>query len=242
LPDEKVYAKPPPGYKKPLAKEQAAIASIERALVRDSMVVLTANNNVNGNAVFMFCNVSSVHNIEGTPKADFAIANATHSLFVSHKAGGGVRAFQQYSGTTSAAGFSIAQSEELTDFLDELSVYHSNIVSNRKRFFRPLTSQDLIKRAIFGPDFGCDFGKDNVHVIGQGEPTLTNYEGRYYTLTFSDHASLNGDVSGFTNGYQPVFAARYTQHRGFEVKGKKYRDVRVLISPRALLSPKAIQL
>jgi len=249
-----VVAKPKPGTRSPLAKETEALSLLDSQIKnRDGniqQVVVTANNAPNGIPVYCFDDISHAGKIDGTPKADFALFSQNDPMcFISHKADSGAKAFQQYSGITEKADGScigsISGDQELVEFLLSLQSLHSSIVANKQRYFRPVQSETLMCKSIFGPAYlpSAPKGIDNVHLIGQGDPILTQYENRYYTLTFSHHAALNGHVNDFVHGeYTPIFSARYTQGRTFTVADQVYRDVRVLIAPMVLIGKKAIEI
>jgi hypothetical protein len=194
-----------------------------------------------------FKNIYGVNKIAGTPKADLALVsyNKTSGKFenvcyISHKMGTSAKDFQQYSGITSKAdgakAGAISNDPVVLKFLDDLTVVHKDIVNKKQRYHRIIKSDTLIGKSVFGPEYGSKkFGEDNIHVIGQGNASLTK-AGSDYKLTFSAGAEYNGTVKHFkSGGYTAIIAARYTSGRNFEAKGKTWPGVRVLIMPLVVI-------
>jgi hypothetical protein len=198
---------------------------------------------------YKFVNIVGVNKVFGTPKADVALVQwspATRSFtdvcFISHKMGSAAKDFQQYSGISTTADGSkpgaISKDSAVVEFLQAISskpVYNA-IVKDKKRFGQIVKSPKLIGKAVYGPEFGSTkLGIDNIHCIGQGNPKLQKGAGAY-SLSFTGGMHLNGDTRPFMSGeYQAVVGARYTAGRQFEVAGKIFRDVRVLVIPRVVL-------
>lgn len=201
-----------------------------------------------------FKNVYGANKIEGTPKADVALVcfddkkkKFYNACFISHKMGKDASGFQQYSGITAKAdgkkSGSISKDKNVMEFLKTLSKLHEIVVKNKQRYYSVVEDKKLIGKSIYGPLFGTStFGEDNIHLIGQGNAILTK-KGKEHTLSFSAHMSLNPDVSDFKKeGYTTIIGARYSSGRNYEVDGKTYSGVRVLIMPKKLIGSKAIQI
>ena len=204
-----------------------------------------------------FENVFGANKISGTPKADIALVcfdetkgKFYDACFISHKMGTDASGFQQYSGITSKAdgskSGSISKDEVVTEFLRTLSKVHKAVVSSKQRYYTIVEDDNLIGKSIYGPLFGsAKFSEDNIHLIGQGDPVLSKKtpKAKYHTLDFSANMSLNPDVSEFKkNGYTTIIGARYTSGRNYEVDGKTYSGVRVLIMPKKLIGSKAVEI
>lgn len=200
---------------------------------------------------FTIPGVYGANKIAGTPKADIALVTFNsntkkfqNSFFISHKMGATAEGFQQYSGISSKADGSkrgsISKDPDVVQFLQDLVRYHPSIVNGKERFYRILTRNKIIGKSIYGPNFGdTHHGEDNIHVIGQGQ-ALLNKTGIMHTMRFSAHMTFNTDVQPFKRGdYATIIGARFSGGRNFEVNGKTYQNVRVLIMPRRLIGGNA---
>lgn len=201
-----------------------------------------------------FKGVYGANKVEGTPKADIVLVcynkktgKFYDACFISHKAGRDASGFQQYSGITpkadgSKAG-SISRDKNVINFLKTLSKLHESVVQQKQRYYTVVEDKALIGKSIYGPMFGASsFGVDNIHLIGQGEPVFRK-RGKEHELFFSAHTSLNPDVSAFKRqDYTTILGARFSSGRNYEVGGKTYSGVRVLIMPQRLIGSKAIQI
>jgi hypothetical protein len=185
--------------------------------------------------------IKSRGNVRGDPKADIIICKdkadplARGSIFISHKKAGGPEAFQQYGGISEQAGLEIYSHILVQNFLKFTSelIGKSNVLPNP--IMGTYNDERLTNMAIFGPDYGNLFSLQHVQLIGQGYPMWTNVrDGEYYELAFT-HTSLSGDLSKFTAGYTPVFAATYRSGRGFVYNGTRYNGARVGIYPKKLI-------
>jgi hypothetical protein len=195
--------------------------------------------------------IYGANKVAGTPKADIALVSYNEKTkkfedvcFISHKMGTDASGFQQYSGITNKADGtktgSISSDMNVIEFLRSLSKIHNLVVNGKERFYRTIDDNKLIGKAIYGPLFGASkFSTDNIHLIGQGDVTLTK-SGTKYIMSFSSHTSLSPSVSEFKKGdYTTIIAARYTSGRNYDVGGKTYKGVRVLIMPKKLIGSKA---
>ena len=199
----------------------------------------------------IFKDIYGANKVEGTPKADIALVTYDGKMkkfvdvcFISHKMGKDAGGFQQYSGiTTKSDGEkpgSISQDKNVVKFLKTLTGYHNAIVDGKERFYRKITDENLIGKAIYGPLFGSsNFNIDNIHLIGQGDVRFTE-RGKKHNMNFTAHASYNPDVSEFlSEDYTAIIGARYSSGRNYESDGKTYKNVRVLIMPKKLIGSKA---
>lgn len=199
----------------------------------------------------VFENIYGANKIEGTPKADISLVSYDEKsgkfvdvCFISHKMGRGADGFQQYSGTTTKADGSkegaISADKDVVAFLRDLSKLHNTIVKTKKRYYRVIKSKALIGKAVYGPEYGAKkYGIDNIHFIGQGDVVMKK-SGKIHELSFSAAIEFNPTVSEFQKGdYTAIIGARYTSGRNYEVDGKTYKDVRVLIMPKRLIGNKA---
>lgn len=221
-------------------------------------------------------NVSNIIKVPGTingrePKADFAFttSNNTQIFWISHKQGTDASAYQQYGGVTSASGSLtnrniIKDDPEVVSFLSNLydlyedasmnvGFYPNNPFSNsrlNRRVYRPVGDPTLISRSVYGPDFGGNYGRDNVHMIGQGQfiftPIVTPDGDITFQMTFSGPSEMNGVTGPFvspTSDYRACFIASFRSGRRAEVGDRgTIPDVRIMIGPKKLAGSSAVLL
>ena len=162
----------------------------------------------------------------GTPKCDFHFRGVSGYVgHVSHKAGIGPRAFQQWSGTTERGEIMIFNHPETQAFVNTLRQMYPNGMPNATTVARRIQDQNLQKMAVYGSAYGSLMkGENNVDVAMQGILDIRN-RGTYYELTSSGHKLNNGDR--ITGPYEPVFMSVYKPDRNNH--GIKY--ARVIINP-----------
>lgn len=161
----------------------------------------------------------------GTPKCDFHFKGVSGYVgHVSHKAGDGARAFQQWSGTSQRSEPLIFAHPETQAFISTLQDMFPNGIPPATTVGRKIQDENLKKMAVYGSGYGGIKGENNVDVTMQGVLSVQN-RGRYYELTCSGHKLNNGDrISGT---YEPVFLAVYKGDRSDHgIKG-----ARVIIQP-----------
>jgi len=189
-----------------------------------------------------FRNACGVKTIKGTPKADFAIVDqkGKEIMWISHKKTGGAKAFQQYGGLSKTAGAKIANHEETRTFLQQTAAY---VTDNKLQVptMKPVKDDNLIRMAVFGPDSGGKYGKNNCHVLGQGNALLKEDKKRENCWDLKWEHTVWNDSNGVNafkrnDGYQATFGATYRGDRGFTVLDKSYKGARVGIYPKALMS------
>ena len=181
-------------------------------------------------------------------KSDFCMVDSKDKdlIHISHKKVGGPEAYQQYGGISNKSGTVqrpklIYDNDEVQTFLGKATEY----IENNKLvhpIYTPVKNKKLINQAVFGPNYGGDFGIDNVQMIGQGNPILTprRDDENCFDLTFSSHTSFNGNADFFQRGsYKAVLGATYRAGRGFEYKRKRYTGARIGIYPLALIKNRA---
>tara|TARA_Y100000034_G_C6817591_1_gene367965 strand:+ start:43 stop:1065 length:1023 start_codon:yes stop_codon:yes gene_type:complete len=202
-----------------------------------------------GTSTIRYSNIGGVRNViekvlGREAKSDFCIINSKNKdmIHISHKKVGGPEAYQQYGGISNKSGTSqkpklIYDNDEVQIFLEKATKY----IENDKLIqpiYTPVKNKKLINQAVFGPNYGGDFGIDNVQIIGQGNPILTprRNDENCFELTFSSHTSFNGDADFFQSGnYKAVLGATYRAGRGFDYKNKRYIGARIGIYPIALI-------
>jgi len=196
--------------------------------------------NNKGNVIDIGKDITTVGEINGTPKADFSLKNKNGKdiIFISHKKAGGARAFQQYSGVSKASGEEIYNHPEVQKFLKNLTgMIENNKLTNPA--YMIVKDKKLINLSVFGPEFNKKFSKEHCQVIGQGDPILEPIKGKddEFYLKWSDHSALSGEAHEFMKGdYTAILGATYRAGRKFTYKGKSYVGARVGIYPVGFIS------
>ena len=227
----------PTSKKNVLEKEQAAIASFNKALKTIGFPVTIKVKKTSGSGHYTFENIVKCVNVSGTPKADFALQNALKKdvCWISHKAAGGAKSFQQYSGVSKQSGQNINGHKEVQEFMQLVTGFITDEKLQNPMMMRVRSS--LLKNyAIYGPKYKLAFSKDNCQLIGQGLPILTQdkKDENCYHLTWEDGHHTNGDVK-MKGGYSVYLGATYRRGRGFDYGGERWRGARIMILPKALM-------
>ena len=160
-----------------------------------------------------FEHIVGVNKVSGTPKADLALVACHNNKlvnvgFISHKMGNQAKDFGQWSGVTrGSAGPEIGDHPEVEAFVEAVRNYTSvNTSWAQVSGFaarRDINDNNLKMYSLYGPDYGKQFGEQNVHVLFQGTPKLTKRAG-YYVMD-ADHVHNNGD--NMTGDYIPSLMA-----------------------------------
>lgn len=177
-------------------------------------------------------------------KADIVLKDVNNKplFYISHKAGGGAKAFQQYGGISKKAGTRsnpglMYNDPETQAYLNDIwklyqdalggapqygeaNPFDSNGNLKYGRIYRFVQSPTLINRAVFGPDYGGPFGIDNVNLIGQGnfifKPYMNSEQDIAVKLRFNNF-DINGDLTEFVEGdYRAIFVSRSASDRKTE--------------------------
>jgi hypothetical protein len=165
-----------------------------------------------GNTIYQ---VGRCESTPGTPK---------YVGHVSHKAGDGARAFQQWSGTSQRVEPLIFNHPETQAFITTLQNMFPNGMPAATTVGRRIQDQNLQKMAVYGSGYGGVKGENNVDVTMQGVLNVQS-RGTYYELTCSGHKLDNGDR--ITGNYEPVFLGVYKGDRS----DHGIRGARVIIQP-----------
>lgn len=184
--------------------------------------------------------------IRGDPKADIALMDDSGSEvgFISHKKEGGAKAFQQYGGISPNAGKKIYNNRLVQDFVSDLAdlvaerTDGSDVAPRGLSVWRYLPRNaegaKLAGMSVYGPEWnnGKSFGRESVHCIGQGAPTLAKNKDGVYTLTFSESTHYADDISwAFSGDYQAIFAATYRSGRKVQGNNITISNMRAGIYP-----------
>jgi hypothetical protein len=161
----------------------------------------------------------------GTPKCDFHFRGISGYVgHVSHKAGSGPKAFQQWSGTSARVEPTINNHPETQAFINTLLEMFPNGMPPATTVGRKIQDETLKKLAVYGNGFGGPKGENNVDVTMQGVLNIQS-RGRYYELTCTGHKINNGDR--INANYEPVFLGVYKGDRS----DHGIRGARVIIQP-----------
>ena len=161
----------------------------------------------------------------GTPKCDFHFRGISGYVgHVSHKAGSGPKAFQQWSGTSARVEPAINNHPETQAFINTLLEMFPNGMPPATTVGRKIQDETLKKLAVYGNGFGGPKGENNVDVTMQGVLNIQS-RGRYYELTCTGHKINNGDR--INASYEPVFLGVYKGDRS----DHGIRGARVIIQP-----------
>ncbi len=170
--------------------------------------------------------VGKCESTPGTPKCDFHFRGIGGYVgHVSHKAGTGPKAFQQWAGTSQRVEPLIYNHPETQAFINTLLGLFPNGIPPATTVGRKIQDQNLQKMAVYGSGFGSQVkGENNVDVTMQGILNISP-RGSHYELTCTGHRLNNGDrISG---NYEPVFLAVYKGDRS----DHGIRGARVIIQP-----------
>jgi hypothetical protein len=189
-----------------------------------------------------FKNICGTNKVYGTPKADLVLVQLDKRkkafkevAFISHKKGGGAKAFQQYGGVSDRAGGGISDNALVKSFLADLAVFvqaktgsysGASNVSAFRRFPKTGASKALLGQSIFGPKWtqgSTTFGTDNVHCVFQGNAILTKKGSgprSYYVLSGEAIHPPKTDwaLKADTDPFRAVFAATFRNGRMVEAR------------------------
>jgi hypothetical protein len=162
-----------------------------------------------------FDNIIGAKSQFGTPKADFNLINSEEKpvVFISHKKAGGKGAsagdFIRWSGYTMYAEHPEVKTfnEALAKFLQDNNLQG---LPNKTRFISPIQDDELIRKLIYGPNYGGENSKDNVNIILQGEIDLVPKGNNTYELTAQHVQSPPSLPEG---EYQPYLTSSYRADR-----------------------------
>ena len=162
------------------------------------------------------------------PKADFNLINSANVpvVFISHKKAGGKGPssddFIRWSGYTM-----YANHPEVKAFNDALKKWleENNLegLPNQTRFIAPIKDDELIQKLIYGPNYGKEYGPENVNIILQGKISLVPKGKDTYELE-AEHVESPPSVP--QGSYAPYLTAGYRGDR--EMFGIKNNEAIVM--------------
>jgi len=191
---------------------------------------------------------NTVEKVKGVPRADFKLIDKEGKgiIYISHKDGMSPKGFQQYSGMTGDS--NIAKHPEVIDFVETIKKYMPDgYTKDFDSFYAtPVIDPYLANLAMFGNDFGGEFGINNCQVLMQGVLLLddsSSYEGAY-SMNATGHFLLNPQISkekiskDTLGEYWPhLYVRRENKLSQYGVKGARF----LIISGRSDQSPKGTE-
>ena len=181
------------------------------------------------------------------PKADIAAVdiNGKDVAWISHKASAGYQQYLKISGKNLK--FTGKELEEVLDFKRKVVSMApvSKVWPLNKTVWSPIKSNLIKQQAIFGFDYGKQPGRDNVDIIGQGNPLISKKDSILY-LTFSGFSAVNGHLENFTGKHEPIFYVRSERSSSGRsitsvVNGTTYKNIRFFIHPYNFVSSKTVR-
>lgn len=156
--------------------------------------------------------IKTISSLNDKSKADFCLIDKDDNevCFISHKHGISPRDFQQWSGTSKRFQQEIFDHPETQDFIHLMQHKFNDGLPTASSVARKIQDVRLKNIAVFGNDFGKEFGKNNVNAVMQGILRLTN-DSDFFTLSGSHYTIKNGDTPLY--GYEPVFMAVHKKDR-----------------------------
>jgi len=188
-------------------------------LLNDKIQSLIEKNNVESISVIVngkkFDDIIGAKSQFGTPKADFNLINSEEKpvVFISHKKAGGKGAsagdFIRWSGYTMYADHPEVKAfnEALIKFLQDNNLEG---LPQKSRFIAPIQDDELVRKLIYGPNYGGENSKDNVNIILQGEIDLIPKGNNTYELT-AQHVQAPPSLP--EGEYQPYLTSSYRADR-----------------------------
>jgi hypothetical protein len=170
---------------------------------------------------------------KGTPKADFYLVRLKNRqvssnneeplsdedlepvVWISHKKAGGAGPsaddFIRWSGYTMYAEDPevIAFNTALENFLQKNNL---SGIPNKTRFIAPIKNEELIRKLIYGPNYGGEYSKDNVNIILQGEIYLKPKDSNTYELS-AEHVLAPPNIPNKDSDYYPYLTSSYRADR-----------------------------
>lgn len=153
-----------------------------------------------------YTGITGVTNVKENQKADFAlVAGDTPVIFISYKPGNSAKDVISYGGVTGAN----ADVPEVADFIAAVKSKVTDFKGLGYEFGVPLKDESVALKAIYGSNFGGDYGINNVQALMQGDIKLTP-KGGAYDLT-SSHTLISPTIPD--GSYEPYLNARFAGDR-----------------------------
>lgn len=159
--------------------------------------------------------ISGAETQPGMPKSDFNLLDekGTPVVFISHKKAGGKGAtaddFIRWSGYTMYA--SHPEVETFNTSLKQFLIDNKlEGLPNKTRFISSIKDKELIRKLIYGPEYGGPASKENCNIIIQGEVEFENKGSNKYKLS-GEHVLLPPNTP--KGEYEPYLTAGYRGDR-----------------------------
>jgi hypothetical protein len=179
----------------------------------------------------------------GTPKSDFNLIDENDNpvVFISHKKAGGkgpdAKDFIRWSGYTIYADHPEVKkfNQALEKWIEENNPEQG--VPRSSKFIAPVQDPELIRKLIYGPKYGGEYGPDNINIILQGKITLKHLQDNNYELS-AQHELLPPELP--EGEYQPYLTAAYRGDRN--MFGIKHNEAIVMTKAIAFSSSNLYEL
>ena len=183
-----------------LGPERAAIASLEEQFAQIGKPITVI---VGGES---YPNITGVTNVKENQKADFALVDDKGPrIFISYKPGSSVKDIISYGGITGES----ANTEEVSKFINAVKAKATDLKGLGYEFGVPLTDETVALKAIYGSNYGADYGINNVQALMQGDVKLVA-KGDSYELV-SNHTIYSPTIPD--GSYEPYLNARFAGDR-----------------------------
>lgn len=183
-----------------LGPERAAITSLEKQFqeIGKPITVTLGGESYPG--------ITGVTNVKENQKADFALVSSDNpTIFISYKPGSSAKDIISYGGITGAS----AQTDEVSKFIEAVKSKTSDFKDLGYEFGVPLSDESVALKAIYGSNYGADYGINNVQALMQGDVKLVA-KGDSYELV-SNHTILSPTIPDGL--YEPYLNARFAGDR-----------------------------
>jgi hypothetical protein len=164
---------------------------------------------------FLFGNqkhwIASCQKTVGNPKSDFHFISpdGTPCFWISYKTGTDERKFHQYGGVSVKESAEIHRHREILRFIRKIKEKCGNKLTGGTSIRGSIKCETLTMMAVYGREYGKEYGPNNVCLLAQGEINLIKCDGGY-TIT-ADHIHSNGD--NLEGHFKPCLWAFYRRDR-----------------------------
>lgn len=215
------------------SKEDAAMKDfnekLNAILVKEKLGQISLS--INGRKVDVSLMVKTEGKYQGKePKSDMTLVDAQGDpqAYISHKAGRTAKDYQQYGGLSYKQ---YAANKDVQKFMKAVLAEEPKGLSSGQSFFRKIKDKQLVKEAVFGPEYGGKPSISNVDEFHLGNMSLVGSGDGPYKIT-STHKGNNGDMP--KGEFEAYYFIRYQARRGAaRAGGVTVPNARVGIFPKA---------
>jgi len=192
----------------------------------------------------------------GTSKADIALYSILKDgtkidiAWISHKSNtdrqGKKITHAQYLDVSADVNFKtkLGQSQEIKNFKEKMIILSSQKTPTRycwprykdgvsMRIWDPVKSSILMNMAIFGVEFGREYGRQNANILMVGDPHIEIKDENTIIFTAKDRSLANGFAEYLPTNDKPIFFTKPTATAKTTVDGKTIEGVSVWIIYRS---------